>query len=223
MVCVVTSQVEKYAFRVILRSYRSYLSYKHTRSPDAFNSTQQVHSRQQSKKPKGRDRQDVTEIQTPQAGTLQQPMLISGHTHASPEPRPTGLRKHTASIQELSVICNCSSSIHYHRCFRGPMLQVSKLVSPHKPDSLELQPTPRQALTTPIPTPSHANSRSQIPSHSPQAPQTHLLLHAHKASFPYRQPSLAYYCSRPKHILPASIYNLLDILDPVTWVLQPPP
>jgi hypothetical protein len=68
---------------------------KHTRSPDAFNSTQQVHSQQQSKKPKGRDRQDVTEIQTPQAETLQQPMLISGHTHASPEPRPTGLCKHT--------------------------------------------------------------------------------------------------------------------------------
>jgi hypothetical protein len=72
-----------------------YSSYKHTRSPDAFNSTQQEHSQQQSKKPKGRDRQDVTEVQTPQAGTLQQPMLISGHTHASPEPRPTGLCKHT--------------------------------------------------------------------------------------------------------------------------------
>jgi hypothetical protein len=28
------------------------------------------------------------------AGTLQQPMLIRGHTHARPEPRPTGLCKH---------------------------------------------------------------------------------------------------------------------------------
>jgi hypothetical protein len=43
----------------------------------------------------GTDRQDITEIQTSQAGTLQQPMLICGHTHASPESRPTGLGKHT--------------------------------------------------------------------------------------------------------------------------------
>jgi hypothetical protein len=43
----------------------------------------------------GTDRQDITGIQTAQADTLQQPMLICGHTHASPEPRPDGLRKHT--------------------------------------------------------------------------------------------------------------------------------
>jgi hypothetical protein len=36
----------------------------------------------------GTDRQDITEIQTSQAGTLQQPMFICGHTHTSPEPRP---------------------------------------------------------------------------------------------------------------------------------------
>jgi hypothetical protein len=47
------------------------------------------------KKETGRDRQDITGIQTAQARTLQQPMLICGHTHASPEPRPTKLRKHT--------------------------------------------------------------------------------------------------------------------------------
>jgi hypothetical protein len=32
---------------------------------------------------------------TAQAENLQQPMLICGHTHASPEPRPAGLCKHS--------------------------------------------------------------------------------------------------------------------------------
>jgi hypothetical protein len=39
---------------------------------------------------------------TSPAGTLQQPMLVSGHTHAGAEPRPTGLCKHsqTRTIHE---------------------------------------------------------------------------------------------------------------------------
>jgi hypothetical protein len=36
----------------------------------------------------------------PHAGTLQQPMLICGHTHARPKPRPTGLRKHPQTRTE---------------------------------------------------------------------------------------------------------------------------
>jgi hypothetical protein len=57
----------------------------------------------------GTDRQPITYIQTAQAGldlelcrllgTLQQPMLIFGHTYASPEPRPTGLCKHSQTCK----------------------------------------------------------------------------------------------------------------------------
>jgi hypothetical protein len=43
----------------------------------------------------GTNRQNITDIQPAQAGSLQQPILICGHTHASPEPHPTGRCKHS--------------------------------------------------------------------------------------------------------------------------------
>jgi hypothetical protein len=93
-----------YSFILLLLLYYYILRYRHTNQRKAiiaalpFRRVQLMNHRQSPARARNK-----------KTNTLQQPMLIRGHTHARPEPRPTGLCEHP------NILLCCIYYIVLHR------------------------------------------------------------------------------------------------------------
>jgi hypothetical protein len=66
-------------------------------------------------------RQSSSPARNNHTNTLQQPMFIHGHTHARPEPRPTGLRKHPQArmVHQEVTPTQPSADLQQSACNKG--------------------------------------------------------------------------------------------------------